>query len=122
MDELLLTYYGDDFTGSTDALEALSRGGVRTVLFMEPPTRELVAAYLATSDGAQGPAAVGLAGMSRAMTPEEMDEALPPAFEALKRLGAPLCHYKVCSTFDSAPHVGSIGRATEIGREVFEGP
>lgn len=122
MDELLLTYYGDDFTGSTDALEALSRGGVRTVLFMEPPTPELVAAHLATADGVEGPAAVGLAGMSRAMTPEEMDEALPPAFEALKRLGAPLCHYKVCSTFDSAPHVGSIGRATEIGREVFEGP
>lgn len=128
MNELLLTYYGDDFTGSTDALEALSRGGVRTMLFMEPPTPELVEQYLALSQsagstlGSQAPLAVGLAGMSRTMSPQEMDEALPAAFEALKQLGAPLCHYKVCSTFDSAPHIGSIGRATEIGRRVFGSP
>lgn len=128
MNELLLTYYGDDFTGSTDALEALSRGGVRTVLFMEPPTPDLVEQYLALPRnaasplGSEAPLAIGLAGMSRAMSPEEMEEALPPAFAALKALGAPLCHYKVCSTFDSAPHVGSIGRATEIGRRVFGSP
>jgi uncharacterized protein YgbK (DUF1537 family) len=28
--------------------------------------------------------------------------------------------YKVCSTFDSSPEIGSIGCALEIGREVFE--
>jgi 3-oxoisoapionate kinase len=28
-------------------------------------------------------------------------------------------HYKVCSTFDSSPQVGSIGRAIDVGREVF---
>ena len=32
-DRLLLGFYGDDFTGSTDALESLARGGVRAVLF-----------------------------------------------------------------------------------------
>ena len=32
---------------------------------------------------------------------------------------AALCHYKVCSTFDSSPAIGSIGRAIEIGRAVF---
>jgi len=31
---LLLAYYGDDFTGSTDALEFLSRAGIKTVLFI----------------------------------------------------------------------------------------
>jgi uncharacterized protein YgbK (DUF1537 family) len=30
-----------------------------------------------------------------------------------------LCHYKVCSTFDSGPRIGSIGRAIEIGCETF---
>jgi uncharacterized protein YgbK (DUF1537 family) len=34
-------------------------------------------------------------------------------------LGAAACHYKVCSTFDSAPSVGNIGRAAEIGKRVF---
>ena len=28
---LLIAYYGDDFTGSTDALEALASAGVRTL-------------------------------------------------------------------------------------------
>src|SRR5438128_2107429 len=35
---LLLSFYGDDFTGSTDALESLARCGIRTVLFTDPPT------------------------------------------------------------------------------------
>ena len=43
----------------------------------------------------------------------------PPAFAWLKALGAAVCHYKVCSTFDSSPAVGNIGRAIEIGRRVF---
>src|SRR5690606_36734085 len=86
---LLLTFYGDDFTGSTDAMEALSLGGVRTVLFLEAPTPEVVAERFGDAR------AVGLAGVSRTMTPAEMDEALPEAFATLKALGAPLCHYKV---------------------------
>jgi uncharacterized protein YgbK (DUF1537 family) len=35
MSDLLLVYYGDGFTGSTDALEALSVHGVPTVLFLD---------------------------------------------------------------------------------------
>ena len=50
-----------------------------------------------------------------------MDRELPGAFATLGALGAPICHYKTCSTFDSAPHVGSIGRAIEIGRATFGG-
>ena len=37
--ELLLTYYGDDFTGSTDVLEALYSGGIEAVLFVKPPNK-----------------------------------------------------------------------------------
>ncbi len=99
---LLLSWYGDDFTGSTDVLEALTLAGVRARLYLEAP------------EDVGDVQAVGLAGTSRAMTPAEMDRALPDAFRAL---GRPL-HYKVCSTFDSAPDVGSIGRAIEIGRRV----
>jgi 3-oxoisoapionate kinase len=44
---------------------------------------------------------------------------LIPSFTALKALGAPLFHYKICSTFDSSPGIGSIGHAIEIGQAIF---
>jgi uncharacterized protein YgbK (DUF1537 family) len=56
------------------------------------------------------------------MTPSEMDSALPEAFASLKQLGAPLTHYKICSTFDSSPTIGSIGKAIEIGLQIFAAP
>lgn len=114
-DELLLTFYGDDFTGSTDAMESLARAGVRTMLFLHPPTPEVLAGYT-------GVGAVGVAGDSRAMTPEDMEKTLPEAFSQLNALGAPLLHYKVCSTFDSSPEIGSIGRATDLGQRIFASP
>lgn len=48
-----------------------------------------------------------------------MDQNLPEAFEWLKSVGAATCHYKVCSTFDSSPVAGNIGRAAEIGKRIF---
>ncbi|SPE42240.1 Type III effector [Candidatus Sulfopaludibacter sp. SbA3] len=47
---------------------------------------------------------------------------LPRVFQRLREIGAPIVQYKVCSTFDSSPHTGSIGRALEIGREIFGNP
>lgn len=108
----LISYYGDDFTGSTDVMEALSSNGVETVLFLKVPDAALSSRF-------SGARAFGLAGTSRSETPEWMDVHLRGAFEWLRTLDADLCHYKVCSTFDSAPHVGNIGRAIEIGRNVF---
>jgi 3-oxoisoapionate kinase len=43
-----------------------------------------------------------------------MERELPPLLRWLDERGADLLHYKICSTFDSAPGVGSIGRAIEI--------
>ncbi|TPL91699.1 four-carbon acid sugar kinase family protein [Mesorhizobium sp. B2-3-12] len=111
---LLLSYYGDDLTGSTDVMEALELGGLPTVLFMRQPDPSLLARFSHCR-------AIGLAGTSRSETPQWMEENLTPAFEWLKGLGAALCHYKICSTFDSSPAVGNIGRATEIGRRIFGG-
>jgi uncharacterized protein YgbK (DUF1537 family) len=111
-DGLLLSFYGDDFTGSTDAMEVLAFAGLRTALFLKPPTAEQRARF----DGLR---AVGVAGSSRSMSPDEMNAHLEPVFWCLRALGAPITHYKVCSTFDSSPKVGSIGRALEIGASVF---
>jgi uncharacterized protein YgbK (DUF1537 family) len=110
---LLLSFYGDDFTGSCDAMEALALGGVRTALFLEPPTPELLREHFSCLQ------AVGVAGVSRTMAPAQMDEALPRVFAQMAPLEAAIFHYKVCSTFDSSPEVGSIGRAIEIGQQVF---
>jgi uncharacterized protein YgbK (DUF1537 family) len=110
--ELLLAYYGDDFTGSTDALEALTLGGVQTVLFTRPPSEDMLRRYAHVR-------AIGLAGMSRAMSPDAMEATLPDAFAALAKLQPKFVHYKTCSTFDSSPTTGSIGRAIDIGARVF---
>jgi 3-oxoisoapionate kinase len=115
-ERLWISFYGDDFTGSADAMEALSLGGVRCVLFLEPPPPEQLREQF------PGLRAVGVAGNSRTMTPAQMDAALPPIFTRLKELDAALFHYKVCSTFDSSPSVGSIGRAIDIGQQVFDSP
>jgi uncharacterized protein YgbK (DUF1537 family) len=108
-----LAYYGDDFTGSTDVLDVLVRAGIPTVLLLTEPTPELLARF-------PDARAVGVAGMSRAKSPDWMSQALPPLFAKLRDLDAPFVHYKVCSTFDSAPQVGSIGRAVDCAAAVFK--
>ncbi len=107
----LLTFYGDDFTGSSAVMEILAFAGIPIVMFLDVPTP----AMLAKLDGIR---AIGIAGIARSKDPDWMTRELPRYFAALKALGAPLLHYKTCSTFDSAPHLGSIGRAAEIGLAV----
>lgn len=112
---LLLAFYGDDFTGSSDALDFLGKAGVKTVLFIAPPTSVQLAKY-------EGVQAIGVAGMTRSMVPEAMEHELRNAFGALKQSGARQVHYKVCSTFDSSPKIGNIGKALEVGLEAFQVP
>lgn len=109
---ILLAFYGDDLTGSTDALEFICRAGAKAVLFMEPPTAEQLAAYAGLN-------AFGIAGHTRALPPDRLEKQLRPALESIKAIGARHVHYKICSTFDSSPQVGSIGRAIDVGAEVF---
>ncbi|SMF22535.1 Uncharacterized conserved protein YgbK, DUF1537 family [Azospirillum oryzae] len=99
-----LGWYGDDFTGATDTLAALAKAGQRALLFLDVPD---VARF-----GQAGPLdAVGIAGAARSMAPEAMRAELEPVGRFFAGLGVPVMHYKCCSTFDSAPNVGSIGEA-----------
>ncbi len=109
---LLYCYYGDDFTGSTDVLEQLAGNGVSSVLFLGTPTSAQLARFSACQ-------AIGFAGDARSRSPEWMSAHLPSIFTRMRDLKPAVVQYKVCSTFDSAPHLGSIGRALEIGREIF---
>lgn len=100
-------WYGDDFTGASDTLATLARAGLRSILFLGIPSRDRVAAV--------GPLdALGIAGAARSMNPKAMEAALAPVGEFLVSLGAPVLHYKCCSTFDSSPTVGSLGVALRI--------
>ncbi len=112
--QILYSFYGDDFTGSTDALQQLASNGVEAVLFLRQPSAEQLARF-------PGVQAIGIAGDSRSRSPAWMRENLPDVFAQLKSFGAPVSQYKVCSTFDSGPEVGSIGCAIDIGLEVFTG-
>jgi 3-oxoisoapionate kinase len=111
--KILLAFYGDDFTGSTDALEFISRAGAEAVLFTDPPGPEQLSRF-------PGLQAYGIAGLTRAMAPDQMEKILLPAFEKMKESGAAFIHYKVCSTFDSSPATGSIGKAIDCGSSVFK--
>jgi uncharacterized protein YgbK (DUF1537 family) len=112
---LRLAFYGDDFTGSTDALEVLAFSGLRCALFLSVPSP-------ARMEALGGFDAIGVAGSSRAMTNAELDAHLPDVFAGLAKLPTPLVHYKVCSTFDSAPATGSIGHVMELARDAFAQP
>lgn len=108
-------WYGDDFTGATDTLAEVARAGLRSLLFLSVPS----SAQLERA----GPLdAIGIAGAARGMAPAEMVEELRAVGAFMASTGARVLHYKCCSTFDSAPHVGSIGVAVRELRRHFANP
>jgi uncharacterized protein YgbK (DUF1537 family) len=109
---VLLAFYGDDFTGSSAVMEVMTFAGLPAVMFVESPTPAQLQRF-------SNYRVIGIASVARAQSPGWMDAHLPAAFQALAELKAPVNHYKVCSTLDSSPTVGSIGRAIDIGVPIF---
>ncbi|MEA3085196.1 MAG: 3-oxoisoapionate kinase [Paraburkholderia sp.] len=108
-------FYGDDFTGATDTLAHLARAGLRTMLLFAPPDAARLS-LLGRLD------AVGIAGAARTMPPQVQQQELARVGAAFAALGVSVMHYKVCSTFDSAPQTGSIGVAIRTLREYCANP
>lgn len=107
-----IAFFGDDFTGSTDALETLEEMGLDTILFTEVPTLDQLMAF-------GGKQAIGIAGMTRTLPVGEIEKQLQKVFDLFSKIEVKHFHYKVCSTFDSSPAVGSIGKAIDVGGEAF---
>ncbi|MEV0290759.1 four-carbon acid sugar kinase family protein [Kribbella sp. NPDC050820] len=106
-------FYGDDFTGSTDALRQYARCGLRSILLVDlPPMAEL--RTLAESYDV-----IGVAGIARSLPPDEQEAEIRPILTALRDLDPRVVQYKICSTADSSSTLGSIGRALEVGRSIF---
>lgn len=103
----LVTWYGDDFTGSAAVLETMQFATLPSILLLAPPRRTELPA-LAKYRG------IGIAGQARARSPQWMARELPPVFSALSAIGAAVAHYKICSTLDSSPSIGSIGAAIDL--------
>jgi len=106
----LLTFYGDDFTGSADLVLQYQRFGLQGKVFLGTPGREELA------EAAREYPVVGVAGVTRALPPDEIRAAIEPVFRALVELEPDFLQYKVCSTADSSPTVGSFEPAIRLGR------
>jgi len=105
-------FYGDDFTGSVDALLQFARNGWGGRLFVGTPSDRQLRDAAATAD------VVGIAGIARSLRPDELESELRPALAQLASLHPAVLQYKACSTADSSPEIGSLGRVIEVGRSV----
>lgn len=113
MRDLRVGFYGDDVTGSVDVLLQFRRCGIDGRLFVGQPDAEDLALAAASAP------VVGIAGIARSLEGDALEAEVRPALDALRATGADIVQYKACSTADSSPTVGSLGRVLEIGRELF---
>lgn len=101
-------FLADDLTGSSDVLAQAHAHGLDAVLVLDPER-----SVPADAD------VVGVAGPVRSLSGSDLDESIRQGLASLSRLSLSVLIYKICSTFDSSPTVGSIGRAIELLHEAF---
>ena len=107
-----IVWLGDDFTGAAAVMEVLTFAGMPSILFLDQPTPDQLAEI-------EGIEAFGIATLARSRSPQWMAEHLPSLFQFLSETGAALVHFKICSTLDSSPTTGSIGKAIEEALKIF---
>ena len=120
VDDILISFYGDDFTGTMSIAEIFTEEGIPTLVFTQPPDISFLKTHFPKVK------AVGIAGTVRTMSVKLLHSVLIPVFKIMKEYKARVYLYKVCSTFDSSPDIGNIGRAIElvsrpISSDIFSG-
>lgn len=106
-----VAFVADDLTGASDVLAQAHRYGLDAVLVVGDGDAEIPA----DAD------VVGIAGPARSLGGAEFDSLVRAQLQRIAEIGAPVLIYKVCSTFDSSPTVGSIGRGIELLHETLPG-
>lgn len=102
-----VAFVADDLTGASDVLAQAHRYGLDAVLVVGEGYGPLPA----DAD------VVGIAGPSRSLGGHAFDELVRAQLCRAATLDADVLLYKVCSTFDSSPARGNIGRAIELLQE-----
>jgi uncharacterized protein YgbK (DUF1537 family) len=101
------TFVADDLTGASDVLAQAHRYGLDAVLVMgDAPIPE-------DAD------VVGIAGPARSLGGAAFDDLVRADLQRIAAIDSDVLLYKVCSTFDSSPTMGSIGRGIELLHEQF---
>lgn len=107
-------WYGDEFIGTAETLATVAAAGLRSCLFLAPPTAEQWARV--------GPLDVlGIAGDSRGWSQAAIAERLAPVREFFHRLDPAVTHYQCASTFDGAAERGHLGAAMRALRSARHG-
>jgi uncharacterized protein YgbK (DUF1537 family) len=101
-------FLADDLTGAADVLAQAHAQGLDAVLSLDP-MRPLP----------QAADVVGIAGPARSLEGDALEEAIRAGLAPFVDADLDVLLYKVCSTFDSSPTVGNIGRAVEILHELW---
>ncbi len=103
------SFVADDLTGASDVLAQAHYYGLEAVLVMGD------AALPADAD------VVGIAGPARSLSGAAFDTRVRADLARLAATPSEVLLYKVCSTFDSSPTTGSIGRGIDLLHERFPG-
>lgn len=107
---LLFAAVADDDTGASDLAGMLAGQGLRTLLVIDLPAPERLAAW------SESHHAVVMAEGTRNLPPAEARERTRAALRMLKARGPRVFQLKYCSTFDSTPE-GNIGPAIDAALE-----
>lgn len=107
-------FIGDDFTGASDTLATLAEAGIAARLCVEGPS---LSRLPETPRGQGAFPAVGIATDFRACAPSIVEPRLRALMPLVRARQPRFVHYKICSTFDSAPHVGNVGAAVAVLEE-----
>ncbi|MBC2860833.1 four-carbon acid sugar kinase family protein [Stappia sp. 28M-7] len=107
-------FIADDFTGASDTLATLAEAGIAARLCVEGPS---LSRLPETPRGQGAFPAVGIATDFRACAPQAVEPRLRALMPMVRARQPRFVHYKICSTFDSAPHVGNVGAAVAVLEE-----
>ncbi len=102
-------FVADDLTGAGDVLAQAHSHGLDAVLAIGD------APLPSDAD------VVGIAGPARSLSGKDFDHQVRGDLKRISDLHADVILYKICSTFDSSPTLGSIGRGIELLHEQFPG-
>ncbi|GAA1412546.1 hypothetical protein AUR04nite_10100 [Glutamicibacter uratoxydans] len=100
-------FVADDLTGAADVLAQAHANGVNAAL---------VIGEVELPEDVQ---VLGVAGPARSLGGQEFDDLIRRDVATIASWSPDVLLYKVCSTFDSSPAIGSIGRGIELLRERY---